>query len=263
MIKVSLIGCGNIGTELARFLDKDKRFSLKCISDINKSNSKALLSGIKSRPKIVSIKEAIIQGDLIIEAANKEVVKEILKYKGADKKGKALLVMSTGGLTENYSSLQRLKYLEVHIPAGAIAGIDAIKSCSGKINYLSLSTTKPSYSLTSAPFVIKNKIDVNGLKQKRKIFDGNLREAINGFPQNINVAASLFLASHFRKVRIQIFADPITKFNTHEIICRGNFGEIHTITENRPCINPKTSYLAILSATSVLDNIVSKIKIGN
>lgn len=262
MITVSLIGCGQIGTELARFIDKDKRFALKYIVDVNEQNIENLLSKIKSKPKAFALDKALAS-DLIIEAANKDVVKELLHQKNIDRKGKMLLVMSTGGLTENFSALEKLKHLEVHVPAGAIAGMDAIKACAGKIKSLQLKTTKPPYSLQSAPYVKQNKINVEGIHGSEKIFDGTLKEAIKGFPQNINVAASLFLASHFPKMRIQIYADSESKVNTHEIICEGDFGTVRTVTENKPSANPKTSYLAILSAISVLENTAGKIKVGN
>src|SRR3569832_136878 len=254
MIKVSLIGCGNIGTELARFIDKDERFAMKALVDVNVTNVKNLLLKIKSRPKVVSMELAVASADLIIEAANKDVVKQLLQGSGIDKKGKMLLIMSAGGLTENFSTLQKLKNVEVHVPPGAIAGIDAIKACAGKIQSMELKTTKPAYSLQSAPYVMKYKIDVAGIQGKEKIFEGSLKQAVKGFPQNINVAASLFLATHFPKMRVQIFVDSETKKKTHEISCEGSFGNIRTVTENKPNNNPKTSYLAILSAESVLDN---------
>jgi aspartate dehydrogenase len=263
MIKVSLIGCGNIGTELAAFIDKDKRFALKYVVDVNQENISNLLLKIKSKAKAASMEKAIAGSDLIIEAANKDVVKELLHCKEIDRKGKMLLVMSTGGLTENFSALQKLKHVEVHVPAGAIAGIDAIKACAGKIESLQLRTTKPAYSLQSAPYVKAHKVNVETLQEKEKIFEGSLKEAVKGFPQNINVAASLFLATRFKKMKVQIYADPQAKVNTHEITCEGSFGTIRTVTENKPSQNPKTSYLAILSAESVLDNLAGKVKIGN
>ena len=263
MIHVAIIGCGNIGTELAYFIDKDKRFVLKSVTDINPDNINSLLSKIKSHPRIVSIHQAIQSADLIIEAANKNVVNELLKSKDIDKPNKKLMIMSTGGLIKNLIALNKLKFLEVHIPSGAIAGLDAIKSCAGKIKSLEIKTTKPAVSLQNTPFVKKNKIAIDNVSRKKKIFDGNFKEAVKGFPQNINVAASIFLASKFHKIRVQIYVDPGTKFNTHEILCKGDFGTILTLTQNRPSKNPKTSYLAILSGIGTVKSIADKIKIGS
>lgn len=276
-MKIGIIGCGNIGTELALFIDKNQDFELKYLFDINKKNTKKILNMFenqrfsaptllelkKNKPKIVSFNHLIKNSDLIIEAANKDVVEKILKNKNLDKNNKKILIMSTGGLFENYTLLKKIKNSEIHLPSGAIAGLDAIKAVSGKIKILTLTTTKPINSLQNAPYIIKNKIKINKIKKEKIIFSGNLKKAIEGFPQNINVAATLFLASKFNNLKIKIIADPKAKTNTHEIFCKGTFGEISLKTNNLPSKNPKTSYLAILSAIQVLKNMKNKIKIGN
>lgn len=263
MIKVGLIGCGNIGTELAVFIDKNKNFNLNSLTDIEEDNIERILKKIKSNPKIFSLERAIRNSDLIIEAANNDVVKKILQQKSLDNKGKKILVMSSGGLFENKNLLKKIMFCEIHVPSGAIAGLDAIKAVSENIQSLELKTTKPVNGLMNAPFVLKNNMNLNLLVQQEKIFEGNLREAILGFPQNINVAASLYLASSFEQLKISIYADPATQFNTHEITCKGSFGFISATTKNFPSTNPKTSYLAILSALSVLKNMTENLKSGN
>jgi len=262
MITVSIIGCGNIGTELARFLNKDHRFRIVALVDKDINRIETASEKIHQRPSSCSLHEAIKKADLIIEAANKDVVRDILSDKSLDKAGKKFLVMSSGGLVENTSLLKKLKNCEVNIPSGAIAGLDAIKAAAEDISSLLLTTTKPVSSLSTTPFVLKNKISLDFLRSRTKIFEGNLKEAIKGFPQNINVGAGLFLASGCKKIKVQIYADPFTKFNTHEVTCNGSFGTIKTRTENLPSKNPKTSHLAILSAIATLKNIAGKLKIA-
>lgn len=263
MMNVAIIGCGNIGTELAYYLVKDKQFRISSLVDIDNKNFFSLSKKLRFNFQLITIARSIEKADLIIEAANKEAVKEILTCSQLDKKGKHLLVMSTGGLIENLRLLKKMKYCQVHIPSGAIAGLDAIKAVSEKIEFLSLTTTKPTAGLAGAPYVLKNKIALENIFSAKKIFEGTLKDAIQGFPQNINVAASLFLASRFNRMKVSIVADAQIKFNTHEIVCRGSFGEIRTITKNLPSKNPKTSYLAILSAIAVLKNITKNISIEN
>ena len=98
---------------------------------------------------------------------------------------------------------------------------------------------------------------------KKIIFDGSLKEAIDGFPKNINVAATLFLASKFKDIRVKIVADPNAKTNIHGISCEGDFGKISIKTDNLPSSNPKTSYLAVLSAMQELRNIENNVRIGD
>ena len=171
--------------------------------------------------------------------------------------------MSTGGLIKDPNLLNKIKNCLILLPSGAISGLDAIKSVVGKIKSLRLTTTKPIRGLESAPHITKNRINLKNLKNKKVIFEGNLKEAIIGFPKNINVAATLYLASKFDDMQVKIIADPTAIYNTHEIEVIGDFGKIKTTTNNLPSENPRTSYLALLSAINILKNMKNNIKIGN
>ncbi len=228
-MKVSIIGCGNIGKELARFIDNDKHFELVGLVDIDEKaivDTEALLK--RNVPRM-SIREAV-KADLVIEAADKSVVEEIVRLCS----GK-VLVLSVGGLIN-----VGLHTCKIYIPSGAIAGLDAIKAVRGKITSLTLTTTKHPRAF--------------GIPEEKKVlFSGNFRDAVKKFPQNINVAASLHIASQFEDIHVTIIADPAATLNTHVIVCTGEFGKITIKTENKPSKNPKTSYLAVLSAISVLN----------
>jgi|SRR3989338_6026468 len=263
-MKAGIIGCGFIGGELAQFIDKNKDFELIGLNDIDKSKPGELKNQLKNNnPEAMEIDELITKSDLIVESAKKDVIEKILKNENLNKKGKKLLIMSTGGLINCLDSLKKIKNCEIILPSGAICGLDAIKSVSGSIDSLALTTTKPAKSLEGAPFIVKNGMDLKNLKEKKIIFEGSLKDAIEGFPQNINVAATLFLASKFEGIKIKIVADPNTRFNTHEIEARGDFGIIKATTQNLPSKNPRTSYLAVMSAINVLKEIKDNIKVGN
>ena len=73
--------------------------------------------------------------------------------------------------------------------------------------------------LKGAPYIIKNNIQIDKLTSKKIIFDGNLKDAVKGFPQNINVAATLSLASRFEDIGVKNIE--ITLFLPSE-----NFSEI-------------------------------------
>lgn len=262
-MNVAIIGCGFIGSELAKFIDKTKEFKLIGLNDIDKYKSDFLMRKLKNNyPKFMDYSDIIKSSDLIIESASKDVIDRILSNKNLDKKGKKLLIMSTGGLINNLDLLNKIKKCEILLPSGAIAGLDAIKAVSDRIKYLELITIKPIKALETSPYVIENKINLKKLKTKKVIFQGGLKTAIKGFPQNINVAATLFLASKFEDIKVRIIADPVTKINKHQIICNGNFGRITIITENMPSKNPRTSYLAVLSAINILKNLKSNVRIG-
>ncbi len=262
--KVGIIGCGFIGCELALFIDKNKEFKLIGLNDIYKNKVSILIKKLKkNKPRLMSLDELIFSSNLIIESAHGDIIKKILINKNLDKKGKKLLIMSTGGLINNLDSLLKIKNCEILLPSGAICGLDAVKAVAGKIKSLILTTTKPIKGLESAPYIVNNKINLNELKEKKVIFEGSLKDSVKGFPQNINVAATLFLASRFENIKVKIVAYPKTKYNTHDLEVQGDFGIIKTTTQNLPSKNPRTSYLAVLSAIQAMKNLNTNIKVGN
>jgi len=84
------------------------------------------------------------------------------------------------------------------------------------------------------------------------------------FPQNVNVAASLSLAGIGPdRTKVRVITDPGIKEITHEIHVKGDFGELTTKTINKPFPkNPKTSYIAALSAIATLKKISGSIIVG-
>lgn len=95
------------------------------------------------------------------------------------------------------------------------------------------------------------------------VFTGTAREAIEGFPTNVNVAACLSLAGiGADRTMVKIVADPAASKTQHEITVVGDFGELYTCVKNviHP-ENPKTSFLAALSAIRTLKGITEPIQI--
>lgn len=79
----------------------------------------------------------------------------------------------------------------------------------------------------------------------------------------MNVAATLCLAAREGEVSVRIIADPNIQVNRHEITVEGDFGQMTIRVDNVPSpSNPKTSYLAALSAIATLRSIVEPMKIG-
>ena len=96
------------------------------------------------------------------------------------------------------------------------------------------------------------------------LFSGSARDAIKFFPQNINVAGTLSIAGIGEdKTLVKIIASPEITKNIHEIEIQSEAARINTCTQNllHPD-NPKTSYLAVLSAIATLKQILEPIKVG-
>jgi aspartate dehydrogenase len=125
-------------------------------------------------------------------------------------------------------------------------------------------TTKPPKGLKNVRYITKQGIDLTKLKESLTVFSGTAREAVKHFPKNINIAACVSLAGiGFDKTNVQIIVNPATTRNQHKLICRGRFGEFTCEIRNMPSMsNPKTSYLAALSAIATIRKIVGGVWIG-
>jgi aspartate dehydrogenase len=271
-MKAGLIGCGSIGSYVAKALDDGavEGMELAYLCDIDEKKAAALAGKLKKKPTAVPNVEEMLAGgaDVIIEAASREAVKQnavkILKHKIS------FVVMSVGAFADDKLLTQVKKTLKnggrLYLPSGAIAGLDGIKSAAaGGIKKIELTTTKPVKALEDSKYLKEKGISLQGLKKPKTVFEGNAREAAKAFPKTINVSVALSLAGiGLEETGVRIIADPKAKVNAHEIKVEGESGGLTTKTTNTPMPgNPKTSYLAALSAVATLKNITSGIRVGN
>lgn len=274
---ISIIGCGAIGSELALSVDKtmNENISISSLLDIKLENAEGLKSKLSNNNPLVFnnfsdyMKSTNFKDvNLVIEAASQKALTNYLNDIILLKKD--LLVMSVGAFANAEFFSQVVKNVEkndinLYLPSGAIAGIDAIKSVKSSISYLTLTTTKNPNSLKDSPFFKKNNITVDAIKKRTLIFEGSAIEAVENFPANVNVAALLGLTGiGLEKTKVNVIADPSLRINKHEIKVIGKFGELIIRVKNIPSsTNPKTSYLAILSIIESLRSITTKgIKYG-
>lgn len=263
-MKTGIIGCGVIGTSLAKaIIEEIPELELVALADIDQRKAQRL-SRIQDSIKVLSNEELIEEVDLIIEAASQQVVKTIILQ--AIQAKKDVLVMSTGALLEDQDLFKLIGHgSKIYLPSGAISGLDAIKAARcGRIKKVLLRTTKPPEGLIGAPYIIKKDLDLSSIKERMVIFEGSAMEVVKEFPANINVAATLSLAGIGPlKTWVEIVVDPNSKVNIHEVFVEGDFGKISIRCENIPSAsNPKTSYLAILSAIATLKGIANPLRIG-
>ena len=262
-MKIGVIGCGAIGSVICKFVDNELNDSkIVAVCDIDSKKAHELSNTLKSRPLVMDIEHVIRISDIVVEAVSPSIVRQLLEKCIINRKH--LMVLSVGGIIQNIDLLDKLT-ARLFIPSGAICGIDGVKAASiGKIKSVTITSTKSPKGLAGAPYVVKNKINLNKIKKKTVIFEGNALEAIEGFPKNVNVSATLSLAGIGpKKTKVKVVVDPNTKINTHEIEVVGSFGKLTTKTENVVSpLNPKTSHLAVLSACATLKRLTGHLKIG-
>ena len=266
-LKVGIIGCGTIGSEIAKACRErlSDRIELTGICDIDEKKAASLNKALKPKVPVLKLDDLIKKSGIIVEAASAKVSAQVLEK--CVKAGKGCLVMSVGGLLGREDLLKKAeaKAVKVYIPSGALSGIDGLKSAAaGRIDSVTLTTRKPPKGLEGAPFIIQKGIVLSDIKEETVIFEGSAAEAVKGFPQNVNVSAVLSLAGiGARKTQVKIVSSPSYTANIHEVEIKGEFGRITTKAENLPSgTNPKTSALAIFSAVATLEGIAKSVHIG-
>jgi len=253
-MKVGIIGCGAIANiittsivqeenniDIAYFFDKD----------IERAENLASLAGGVA---VLDFDDMLNDVDLILECAAPVSVKEYApKVLGH---GIDMIVMSIGALMDfdfyhELESLAKDNDAKIHLPSGAIVGLDGIKAVAKfGLKEVSLVTRK-------SPKSLGKDIDAEEV-----LFEGKASDAVKEFPLNINVAATISIACQ-RDIDVKIIVDPKVNRNVHEITAKGDFGEFKTTTMNYPCAaNPKTSMLAALSAIRLLKSFNETICVG-
>ncbi len=254
-MKIGIIGCGAIGSHVARASGNIDEIERIYLYDIKTEKAKKLEKEIE-KAEFKKFEEFLPLVDIVFESASQKAVYEYAE-KVIDAK-KDLIIMTIGalfddGFRERLIEKAKMNKCKIYLPSGAVAGLDGIKAASiGGLDEVTLVTTK-------SPEAFGKEID------KRKIlFEGNAREAIKMFPRNINVAACLSLAGvGFERTKIKVVADPVIKFNSHKILAHGKFGRLRAEVENLPSPeNPSTSYLASLSAVALIKKILNPLQIG-
>lgn len=251
MMRVGLLGCGNIGHLIASHTDG---FEIAALydQDIDRARELATETGGTAYDSFDAFVAADV--DLVVEAASVRAVRA--HGEAVLEAGKDFVVMSVGALAEP-SFLDRLRTAavasrrRVYIPSGAVMGLDNLKvGRIGGIDRVLLRTTKNPASLGLS------------ITERTLVFQGRADECVQAFPKNINVSAAIALAAG-QTVQVELWADPAVDRNVHEIVAEGSFGDAYIRIRNVPSPdNPATSYLAALSILVLLRDLAEPIKVG-
>ncbi|TPQ32105.1 aspartate dehydrogenase [Bradyrhizobium guangdongense] len=264
-LRVAIAGLGSIGTKIARELDRGiEGLELSAVAVRDPAKHQAFLNGLGRKPSVLAIDQLGETADIVVECAPSSQLRAIVEP--AVKRGKTAVVVSVGALLENGDliDIARANGGRIIVPTGALIGLDAVAAAAvGTIHSVKMVTRKPIDGLKGAPFIVQNNIDIDGLREPLKLFEGTAREAAKGFPANLNVAVALSLAGIGPdKTSVQIWADPTVTRNVHRIEVEADSARFSMSIENIPSENPKTGLITALSVIALLRKQRATLSVG-
>ena len=262
---IGIVGCGAIGQSLLRAADSGQlNVQVAGVTSRDEHRAHEFLGSLNAPPPYLDRQELISRSDLLVETAGGHVVPDLAKETFAA--GKDLMVISIGALLDNPGIIEKARDTGCRLlaPSGAIAGLDGIKSaCAGQVDHVTMVSRKPPISLEGAPHLVENGISLEGLEEELEVFSGTAREAVKGFPANLNVSAAISLAGLGPdRTQVKMVAVPGLERNCHDIEVVGEFGCLRVHIENIPSENPRTGRLTALSIIRSVQDAVDPFRIG-
>jgi len=243
-VKVGIIGCGAIATLIAEAVERRLVVCDELVLFDQDGERAGRLGGSLRFPVTVvsSVDEMLgLKPRVVVEAASQQAAREYVGRIVAE--GVDVVVMSTGALLDLNVQSGR-----VHVPSGAIGGLDALSSAAlAGVDEVVLTSRKNPRALE------------RNNKEAEVVYEGSAEEAARLYPREMNVAATLALTVKPAKVRVQVVSDPLVQRNTHEFRVKWRFGEMFLRFANDPHPeNPRTSALAAWSAIRLLQKLLER-----
>jgi len=265
--RIGIVGVGAIGQAILKAV-ADGTLPVKVAGVTSRDEAKArdILGGLGAGGDVpwLPLDDLVAQADLLIEAAGGDVVADLARR--CFNAGKDLLVISIGALLDHPELLERARETgcRLLLPSGAIAGLDGLKSASmGTLERVTITTRKPPRGLAGAPYLLENKISLEGITEEMEVYSGPVTEAVRGFPANVNVSAAVSLAGIGpERTTIRILAVPGLERNCHTVEAEGEFGSLTMSITNIPSENPKTGRLTAMSMLRSIRDALDPVRIG-
>ena len=197
-----------------------------------------------------------LKPDYIVESASPAAMKELALP--ALQSGSSVVALSIGAFAdeefyEEVKKTARQNNTRVHLVPGAIGGFDVLRTASlmGDCE-ASITTEKGANSLRGTSVY-----DETLQTEKRKVFEGNAKEAIALFPTRVNVAVAASLASVGpANMKVSVTSTPGYVGDDHRIEIKSD--QVQAVID----VYSKTSRIAGWSVVNTLRNITSPIVFG-
>ena len=263
--RIAIAGLGAIGRTVARKLaDGLPGLTLSGIATRDQGKAQAWLDREGISCPLILLDDVPAHAELVLECAPAAILDQICRP--MLNAGKEVMVLSASALLPrpDLVDLARARGGQIIVPTGALIGFDAVSAAAeGTISNVQMVTRKPPGGLAGAPYLIANRISLDGLNSALCVFKGSARDAAAAFPANVNVVAALSLAGIGPdRTSIEIWADPAVTRNCHQIWVESDSACFTMSIENIPSENPRTGRITALSVIAALRKLTSPLRIG-
>ena len=266
-LKLGIGGLGAIGMSVARRVDAGDIPGLQLVAVAARDpvKAQARIAELTSAPKLVSLAGLAEAADVILECIPAAHFAEIAEPAVAH--GRIFMPLSVGQLLAHMSLIEtaRATGARIIVPSGALLGLDAVRAVAeGHVASVKIVTRKPPNGLAGAPYLRERGISMEAVTTPVMVFSGTAREAIRGFPANVNVAVALSLAGIGPdRTTVEIWADPGVTRNTHTIEVKSDSSDLSMTIANIPSLeNPATGKVTALSAMAALRRLTAPLVVG-
>lgn len=200
-----------------------------------------------------------LKPDIVVEFAGVEAVEkyaEDILSSGCD-----LVIASVGALDdkeyrEHLIQVAKEHEKHIYVTSGAIGGMDIMSTFAAYGDpEVSIVSVKPPQVYDNSPYLANKPVRRD---QEVVVFDGNVHDAIRGFPRNVNVSVATSLASHQPNMKVRLISDPSATRNTHTITLHNPIMDAQlTFSAEPDKENEKTSMSAAWSVIALLKNLAS------
>jgi aspartate dehydrogenase len=264
LIRVSIAGFGAVGREVARGLAAGvPGIELVAVSARDRERAAEVLRALGLGVPAVRLEELEPVSDIVVECAPAALLPAIAEP--VLRAGKEIVVLSAGALLDHPELVELAAETgaRITVPTGALLGLDAVGAAAeGRIVSARITSRKPIAGLRGAPYL--EGIDLDGITEPAKLFEGTAREAAKGFPANLNVAVALALAGPGPdRTYVEVWADPGVTRNIHTVEVRSDVADLTMTIENVPSENPRTGRITAPSVVSLLRKRGATLRVGS
>jgi aspartate dehydrogenase len=259
-LRVGLIGYGAIAQEVAHLLAERTATDIMIVGALVRHPTAPRPAG---SPTIVATLSALLaqRPHVIVEVAGQEGLRE--HGPGVLRAGVDLLFVSVGALAkqETFNDLLTAAQsgnAQAKVVSGAIGALDALAAASLE------ELRRVVHTMRRVPTSLLSVEEAARLTAPYEVFRGTARQAAHQFPEFLNVAAAVALASKgLDQTEVRVIADPAVKHSIHEVLAEGTFGVLRFEIENVPMhLSARGARLVAMSVVHTLQQRRAYLMIG-